>query len=503
MKMTPWRTDHAVRRALRLLAAETGMVLRERLTWAVLAALFAALLLGAHTGAVRVEAERAALATLAAEEGRAIVAAREAYARYARATPVKINYWQDPTNAFGYMTQFLTVHAVKPPTPLAALATGQSDVQPSFMRVSFGSSTVFDDVAYELGSAARLKLGAFDLAFVLAVLVPLAIIALAGTRLSVERDSGTLRLIAAQPIGPRAVAGAKFGAVAGILVVAVLGQTGLALWLTGAIRSLAGSGVTLGLLAGALAAYILVWVAACALVATLWRGAVAALSILVLAWTLFTVAVPAAASIAVDCLTDKPSRIAAIDASRQVQDAFANGGAGPRLTAQWLARIPGAAGRADLVEAPEIKRLARDAHYDVQLDARRESFRAHDRESAALSRWLALASPVTTFDFALQGAAGTDAGRHAAFLASAAAYRRTLRAFFEPRIVAQALNPVPVCAGCQARLDFDAYDAVPRFQPSIDLTAGRRGALMALAWLIVLAGGLALSARARLKAWPA
>ncbi|MDO9427165.1 MAG: DUF3526 domain-containing protein [Methylobacterium sp.] len=490
-------------RALRLLAAETGMVLREKLTWAVLATLFAALLLGAHMGAARVDAERAALAGAAAEEARAVATARETFARYAQPTPVKINAWQDPTNAFGYMTQFLTVHAVKPPSPLAALATGQSDVQPALVRVSFGSSTVFNDVAYELGSAARLKLGAFDFAFVLTVLVPLAVIALAGTRLSAEGDSGTLRLIAAQPIGPRAVAGAKFGAVAGILVAAILAQAGFALWATGAIRSVAGTTTTLALLAGTLAAYILLWVAACALVATLWRGAVAALSILVLAWTLFTVVVPAAASLAADLFTNKPSRIAAIDASRQVQDAFINGSAGPRLTAQWLNRIPGAAERADLVEAPEIKRLARDAHYDAELDAHRESFRTYDRQIAALSRWLALASPVTTFDFALQGAAGTDAGRHAAFLASAAAYRRTLRAFFEPRIVAQALNPVPVCGGCQARLDFDAYDAVPRFQPTLDLDAGRDASLRALAWLTAVGVGLALAAWVRLRIWPA
>ena len=83
-------------RALRLLAVETGMVLREKLTWAVLATLFAALLLGAHMGAARVDAERAALAGAAAEEARAVATARETFARYAQPTPAKINAWQDP-----------------------------------------------------------------------------------------------------------------------------------------------------------------------------------------------------------------------------------------------------------------------------------------------------------------------------------------------------------------------------------------------------------------------
>jgi ABC-2 type transport system permease protein len=44
------------------LARLAHRILRERLTWAILAALVVALCVGARTGAVRVEAERAALA---------------------------------------------------------------------------------------------------------------------------------------------------------------------------------------------------------------------------------------------------------------------------------------------------------------------------------------------------------------------------------------------------------------------------------------------------------
>jgi ABC-2 type transport system permease protein len=263
-----------------------------------------------------------------------------------------------------------------------------------------------------------------------------------------------------------------------------------------------GTAGTLALLGAVLAAYVVLWVAACAFVATLWRGAVASLSILVLAWTLFTVAVPGAASIAADLLVEKPSRIAAIDASRRAQDAFYNGSEGPRLTSEWLARIPGGEARADLRDAPEVKRLARDAYYDTQLDIHRAAFRAYERDVAAASRWLALVSPATAFDLALQSAAGTDAARHAEFLAAAASYRATLRRFFEPRIVAQVLHPVPVCAGCQGRLDFDAYDSVPRFEASKEQEAGQEQALAALILFLALGLSLSVAARLRLKAWP-
>ncbi|MEH3148444.1 MAG: DUF3526 domain-containing protein [Methylobacterium frigidaeris] len=491
-------------RFLRLLAAEIRLIAAERLTWAILAALVVALCLGVRTGAARVEAEQASLARAAQDEDRAVRDARAAHRRYAAPTPVRVNYWQDPTHAFGYMTQFLVSHAVKPPTPLALLATGQSDVQPGLMRVGFGFSTVFDDTAFEPGSAAALRLGPFDLAFVLVALVPLAVIALAGTRLAAEQDSGLLRLIAAQPVAPRAVAGAKFGAAALVAVAAVLGGTALALVLFGNLPPLAGWGPTLALLAAALAAYVVLWVAACALAVSLWRGAVAALVILVLAWAGLTVALPAALGLAADALAPRPSRIAAIDASRQAQARFYAGEEAARVAAAWLAvRAPEAAGRPGLRDAPEIRRLARDAYYDAALAADRRRALDHAREAAAWSRRLALLSPASALGLALETAAGTDAGRHADFLAAAAGHRRALRAFFEPRILAQALRPVPVCDGCQARLDFDAYDAVPAFPARLEAGPGERQALLALAALLAGAALLGALAGRRFSAWPA
>ncbi|WP_419506361.1 DUF3526 domain-containing protein [Methylobacterium hispanicum] len=103
----------------------------------------------------------------------------------------------------------------------------------------------------------------------------------------------------------------------------------------------------------------------------------------------------------------------------------------------------------------------------------------------------------------MEKAAGTDAARHAAFLAASTAYRRDLRAFFEPRILAQALDPVPVCAGCPARLDFDAYDAVPAFAPAPALAAARHQAGLSLAALVAMALALAALAHRRLRRWPA
>lgn len=486
-----------------MLAVELRILLRERLTWMIFAALLAVMLLAAWSGANRVAAERTAIAAAAALEARSVHEARAAHDRYGRPGPLRVAYWQDPTHAFGYMTYFLTTHAVKPPTPLAALAAGQSDVQPSLIRMNFGFSTVFDDTSYELGTASRLRLGPFDLAFVLIYLVPLAVIALGGTRLASEQDSGILRMIAAQPVGPRKVAAAKFGAVALVAVGGVLGTTATALLVAGDLAALGGWGTTLAWLAAGLAAYTILWVAACAVVAGLWRGAVAALAILVLAWACVVIALPAALGLAVDVLAPHPSRIAAIDASRQAQTQFYAGQEGARITAAWLAgRLPEAADHPGLPDAPEIKRLARDAFFDTALAGQRAAMQDQARAAARWSARFALLSPATTLALALQTAAGTDAGRHAAFLAAASRYRGQLRSFFEPRILAQARNPVTVCDGCQARLDFAAYDTVPVFVPVLSPARAERQALVSLAAL--LAGVLALTAfaYARLARWP-
>jgi ABC-2 type transport system permease protein len=485
-----------------LLRNEVRLLLRERLIWVVLALLLAALCLGAQTGALRVAGERVAIAQAQEDTARSVREAKAAAARYAVPGAVKVNYWQDPTHAFGYMHYFLAAYAVKPQTPLALLSAGQSEIQPTVMKTSFGFSTVFEDTAYDLGSAAALKFGPFDLAFVLVYLVPLAVIAIAGTRLAAEQDAGILRLIAAQPARPRIVAGAKFGAAALLLVPAVVGGTGLALMLAGLRDLPPGWTMPLTLLAAALGAYVVLWVAACALAASLWRGAVAALTILVLAWACFVIVLPALLGLAVDGLAPPPSRIAAIDASRRVQDAFYRGGAASTVTAAWLAaRAPGDADRPDLRETPQIRRLDRDAFYDATLTPYRAALQARAGAAAAWSARLGLLSPATAFALALDTAAGTDAPRHAAFLAAASAYRQSLREFFEPRILAQEVRPKPVCPGCPARLDFVAYEAVPRFPALVTADAARGQALVSALTLWGMALALTALARRRLSVW--
>ncbi|MGL5005185.1 MAG: ABC transporter permease, partial [Casimicrobium sp.] len=93
-------------------------------------------------------------------------------------------------------------HATMPYLALAPIAFGQSDMLPNYYRMTYRSKASFMDEG-ELENPWNLLSGRFDLAFVIVVLMPLAILALCYNLLSGEREQGTLRLLLAQPISVR------------------------------------------------------------------------------------------------------------------------------------------------------------------------------------------------------------------------------------------------------------------------------------------------------------
>jgi ABC-2 type transport system permease protein len=393
------------------------------------------------------------------------------------------------------MNSFLTVFAVKPPAPLGAVSAGQSDLQPAAIRINFGNP--FPDAAQELKSPRILALGAFDLGFVLVYLVPLALIALGGTRMAREQDSGILRVIAAQPIAARTVAAAKFGALAVVVVPTISAAALVSLWMAGGIGGGASAGSLL-VLAALVALYCLFWIALCAAAVSLWRGAVAALATLVLGWAAMTVLLPAVGALLLDLVHPAPSRTAYVDESRIVAERIADADdAGP----QWFAT------RADLVrinpgagESSEVGRFARDSLNRSSLLDSRKRFEAHALQAAAKTSLIRLLSPALVFDGALQELAGTDPHAHLRFMASADDHAEALRRWFEPRVVANVGQP-RACEACPGRLNFNAYDQVPRFKPA---ATGERFASQYLA-LLYLLGALLVAgafARSRFAVWP-
>lgn len=115
--------------------------------------------------------------------------------------------------------------AAMPPSELAVVATGQSDLYTHYVKPTISG----DEIALnftELTSPVQLLFGTFDLAFVLIYLLPLIVIAFSYNMLSAEREQGSLRLLASQPISVAKwlvqKAGLRFAILGTITIISVL-----------------------------------------------------------------------------------------------------------------------------------------------------------------------------------------------------------------------------------------------------------------------------------------
>ena len=176
-----------------VVAHECRLLSRSRVAAALLVLLGGAGLYGLSAGHGQMQAQRATIEGLLAQES----------VRLARVATTLA----PGTYALGIDGDASRVVA-DVPSPLAALAVGQRDVLPFYRTVSGrslaydGAGMSFDGMADEISNPERLVVGNFDLAFVIVVLCPLAIIALGHDVLSGEREGGTFGLWATSGASP-------------------------------------------------------------------------------------------------------------------------------------------------------------------------------------------------------------------------------------------------------------------------------------------------------------
>lgn len=115
--------------------------------------------------------------------------------------PLELSSWTTPQNPMNVGSMNPRV-VTMPAGNMAFIATGQSDIYTHYIM-----PTVFADEfainVTEMSSPIQLLFGSFDLVFVVVYLLPLIIIAFSYNILSEERERGSLRLLAAQPISIR------------------------------------------------------------------------------------------------------------------------------------------------------------------------------------------------------------------------------------------------------------------------------------------------------------
>lgn len=464
-----------------LVAHEWRLLVRDRLLH-VAVLVFAAVVIGALvTGARWTAAQRTTLAALRTESDSVWTAARRTLDTIPADAPRPERFARDPRSPFHVGLRLGRV-ATLDPAPLAALAVGQSDLQPSYYTVTTGPRQAMLQ-REELEHPVALLTGRLDLAFVVTVLLPLLIGALCHGLIAGEREDGTLALVAAQPVALRRVVLAK------VLVRAlVVASLAIALVSIGLVVI----GVPLG--APGVPALVMAWFAVVLAQAAFWFGAAvligarapsAAAGTLALAatWLVLVIVVPVLANAVAQARWPAPSRAALITESRAIGTAV-------------NARADSVLGRY-LVDHPELARdaapgagqdfVARTLSVQFELDTtlapRLAAFDAQvARQQAAVERARVL-SPALQVQGMLEALAGTDGTRWRAFRDSVVAYHVRWRT----AIMQHALR--------DEVLDASRLGALPSLPPApADAPLSRIGAPLlvllgqgALVWIVAFA----------------
>lgn len=348
--------------------------------------------------------------------------------------------YEDPSRASIAGGWWAYRFAVAPPSPLAPLAVGQTDLQASYRGVTIWSTLVPSFLTRrvlisesEIDNPANLVAGRFDVSFVVVFLLPLAIILVTHGLVADERDGGTLALLAAQPVSPRVLLAVR-------LATRLVPIAAIWIVLAGACLLMAGAGpgdayARAAAWLTATLVYILFWCALCAYAAT-WPGS-SGVSVLRLAgaWLLLVVVLPAALNAWTTWTIPLPDGVTLMQEARSAQlDAER---ANSVLTEAVYAREP--ALRPENA-APDVRRYAATTVLAQQLEVERrlsplvQTFAERAAQQAAAIERLGVWSPATAATAALADAAGTGPERHRHFTARADAYREEWRAYFVPRM---------------------------------------------------------------------
>jgi ABC-2 type transport system permease protein len=357
--------------------------------------------------------------------------------------------------------------ALLPPAPLSALAVGQGDVYPNYIKVTARSLDALvsgDQIEHPLAVAS----GQFDAAFVVLFLYPLLIFAISFDLTATERDQGTLRMVLAQPVTLRdVIAGKMIVRALTLLAPVVLIPIAIAaffspidggFWLRAALWSIA------------IVVYGAIWHGIALLVNARGLGAPATALILAGIWLLFAVVGPSCVNLLIAIRYPMPSRVeAAVQARAATQEATVQGS---RQLGQFLQDHPtsGNVGREGMRQFALLQ-AQRDRQVAERLDAVEATFNAQLEKQRRLASWLSVLSPTMIAQGVVLEVAGTSTARFDHFRTEAASFQQRWRMYFEPRVLdAATLTPAE-------------YAAAPSFtfvDESVSLTA-RRVALPILA----------------------
>lgn len=312
------------------------------------------------------------------------------------------------------------------PDNWAALAIGQRDVSPAYLKIRL---LAVQNQLYNSENTNPLKLatGSFDLSFVMVFLLPLFIIAISFNLLSAEKEQGTLRLLMAQPLKLSTLFMAKILFRFMLIAAIVLILSTIALIWTGAAVDLRAAYWILSVLL-----YAVFWLGvACAVAAMQRSSAFNAISLLGV-WLLLAVIAPVLINAATDI--SKPVK-EGLELTMVQREAVHGGWDKPKTeTMQRFFKYYPQYQTTGSVEG-EFKwkwYYAFQELGDRVVEPLYQAYRQKMLDRQALASNLSIISPPAKFQEVLNGIAGTDLQQHLEFIAGTKAYHEELKAFYYP-----------------------------------------------------------------------
>lgn len=365
------------------------------------------------------------------------LAALETRAREIQRTGEKVSAFADPRNPTAVGQRLGNRFATLPPGPLAALAIGQSDLLPSYYKVSTDSRELVQ-AATEIENPHRLLAGRFDVAFVIVYLYPLLILALTYNMLSAEREQGILALMLSQPVALATVVAGKVGVRFALFVLLIIGLALVGLFVTDVDMGADTVAARLGLWAATVAAYGMFWFGLAIAVTSQGRGSAANAMTLAGSWLVLVVLLPSLFNLVATVLYPVPSRVELVQAVRAASDAAT--AEGSRLLGKYYEDHPELAADSTEQAMTDFNLIRVAAQTRVEEDVRPvlASFeRQLARQQSLLDRVRVL-SPALVTQEALSDIAGTGAARHRHFVGLVDAYHASWREYFVSRIFSRA-----------------------------------------------------------------
>jgi len=341
-------------------------------------------------------------------------------------------------------------YAYMPPAPLASLSIGQSDLYPSYFRVSTRSVTRQKRHS-EHENPNHLLERRFDLAFVTVYLFPLLILVLSYDLISSEKEQGTLAMVLSQPVSLRSFVLGKLGFRAFMISALVLVLSFLAFLLNGVDVFEGGLSTQLLLWIGIVVAYSAFWFSVAVAVNALGQKSATNAIILAGIWLAFVVLVPSAVSLLVKVLYPVPTRVEFVVASREAAvDVRAQEAVNLSIYFEDHPEFVPEGQEPDF-ENFDTLQYAAEMNVEKTMQPLLDRYQEQLLQQQAQVNRLRFFSPAIVTQEALNEIAGTGLARYNHFLSVAENFHKEWRAYFEPKIFAF------------YKLTAEDYDEFPRY----------------------------------------